>query len=133
MDTGNKGDGRVSRRSPIRTFRDLIIWQKAMLFGTEIYKVTRTFPREEQLGLVSQLRRSSVSIRSNVAEGYGRKARGDYLRFLQVTMGSIFVVQTQLQIASNLDFLGPHVFETMFEKSRELERMLSALINRLSS
>ena len=133
MDTGNKGDGRERKRSPIRTFRDLIIWQKAMLFVTEIYKVTRTFSREEQFGLVSQLRRSTVSIPSNVAEGYGRKSRGDYLRFLQVAMGSIFEVQTQLQIASNLDFMELHVFETMFEKSRELERILSALISKLNS
>ncbi len=119
-------------RKAIRTFRDLMVWQKAVLFVTEIYRVTKDFPREEQFGLVSQMRRSSISIPSNIAEGYGRKSTGDYLRFLQIAMGSIFEIQTQLQIAVNLQYVNAGCFTEMFDESREIERMLSSLLNRLN-
>jgi len=73
----------------MKTFRDLIVWQKAMQLVSRIYKTTQTFPKEEIYGLISQIRRSAVSIPSNIAEGYGRKSTHDYLRFLQVAMGSL--------------------------------------------
>lgn len=77
------------------------------------------------------MRRCSISIPSNIAEGYGRKSSGDYVRFLQIAMGSIFEIRTQLQIALNLKYINPQEFNQMYEDSREIERMLSALLNKL--
>jgi four helix bundle protein len=70
--------------SKINTFRDLIVWQKSMSIVTEIYALTSSLPKEELFGLTSQIRRSAISIPSNIAEGYGRNSTGDYKRFLQI-------------------------------------------------
>ncbi len=115
----------------VKTYRDLVVWQKSISFVTNIYTLTRVFPRDEQFGIVSQMRRCSVSIPSNIAEGYGRKSTGDYVRFLQIAMGSVFEIQTQLQIALNLQYVGSDEFGCTYEGSREIERMLSALLSKL--
>ena len=115
----------------MRTYKDLMIWQKAMSFVTEIYTTTKTFPRDEHWGLVSQIRRSSVSIPCNIAEGYGRNSTKDYTRFLRITMGSIYEIQTQLEISKNLEYLHNNTFENLYELSREIERMLSSLIKKI--
>ena len=116
----------------MNTYRDLIVWQKAMSFVTEIYKETADFPKEEIYGLTTQIRRNAVSIPSNIAEGYGRKSTGDYLRFLQISMGSVFENQTQLEISFNLNFLEKKSFEKLYESSREIERMLSSLCAKIN-
>lgn len=115
------------------TFRDLKIWQKSMKFVTAIYKETEAFPEIEKYGLVSQIRRSSISIPSNIAEGYGRNSQGDFNRFLNISMGSLFEVQTQLQIAQNLDYLDDSKWNSLYELSREIERMLSSFIQSIES
>ncbi len=115
----------------VRTYRDLVVWQKAMVLVTSVYRATQAFPREEMYGLVSQLRRYAVSVPSNIAEGYGRQSTGDYVRFLQVAMGSIFEMQTQLEISKNLGLLSTTAFTTLYESSREIERMLSSLIAKI--
>jgi len=115
----------------MKTYKDLLIWQKAMNFVTEIYYSTKPFPRDEQWGLVSQIRRCAVSIPSNIAEGYGRKSTKDYIRFLRITMGSIYEIQTQLEISKNLEYLHNKTFENLYELSREIERMLSSLISKI--
>lgn len=115
----------------MKTYKDLLVWQKAILFVTQIYKVVKVFPQEELYGLTSQLKRSAVSIPSNIAEGYGRKSTKDYIRFLQIAMGSIFEIQTQLEISKNLEFVSESSFKELYENSREIERMLSSLISKL--
>jgi len=115
----------------VKTYRDLMLWQKAMALVTEIYKVTKSFPRREDYGLTSQLRRCAVSIPSNIAEGYGRNSRNEYIRFLQIASGSLYELQTQLEIAANLGYLKKDEFELLYESTREVERMLSVLIRRL--
>ena len=72
------------------TFRDLLIWQKSMDLVTEVYKLTELFPKEEIYGLTSQVRRSAISIPSNISEGYGRDGNKDYLRFLNIGISSLF-------------------------------------------
>ena len=89
----------------MKSYRDLIVWQKAMSLVTLTYKITKDFPIEERYGLCSQIRRSSVSVPSNIAEGYGRNYRKDYSRFLQIARGSLFECQTQLEIALNMNFI----------------------------
>jgi four helix bundle protein len=115
----------------MKTYRDLVVWQKAMQLVTETYKLTASFPKEEIYALTSQIRRCAVSIPSNIAEGYGRKSTQEYIRFLQVSVGSLYELQTQLQIACNLKYVSESDFEIVFASSRELERMLSSLIGKL--
>ena len=116
----------------MKTYRDLIVWQKAMGLVTEIYHHTKSFPEEERYGLTLQLRKSSVSLPSNMAEGYGRNSTLDYIRFLRIANGSLFELQTQLEIAQNLNFLAEESFSLLYESSREIERMLSSLIKNIA-
>lgn len=112
----------------MKTFRELLIWQKAMEFVVSIYKGTNSFPDSEKFGLVSQLRRAAVSLPSNIAEGYGRNSGGDFNRFLNFAMGSLFEIQTQIEIARKLGFLTNKNFDLLFQQSREIERMISSFI-----
>lgn len=115
----------------MNTFRNLLIWQKSMALVTEIYQVTNSFPKEEIYGLTSQIRRSSISIPSNIAEGYGRNGNDDYLRFLNISISSLFEMQTQLEISFNLKYINEVQFNKINGDSREIERMLSAFIRKI--
>lgn len=115
----------------MKTFRDLLIWQKAMALVTNCYSTSGNFPKEEQFGLTSQIRRCCVSIPSNISEGFGRGTNKDYHRFLAISLGSLFEFQTQIEIAYNLQYITEENFKNLYEDSRELERMLSSFINRI--
>ena len=117
--------------SEIKTYRDLLVWQKAMNFVTQIYTITKTFPPEELYGLTSQIRRSAVSVPSNIAEGYGRNSTKDYTRFLQIANGSLYELQTQLEICCSLAYIHKETFNKAYDQSREVERMLSSLIRKI--
>ena len=116
----------------MKTYRDLIVWQKSMTLVTEIYRLSKSFPRDETYGLTSQIRRSAVSIPSNMAEGYGRNSTSEYIRFLYITTGSLYELQTHLEIALNLQYLNKTNFDKLYESSREIERMLSSLTKKLN-
>ena len=116
----------------VKTYNDLIVWQKAMLLVTDIYLITKKLPKEETYGLTSQIRRSCVSIPSNIAEGFGRNSTNDYIRFLQITNGSLYELQTQLRICINLKYFSNETHNKIYEQSREIERMLSSLIRKLT-
>ena len=116
----------------IKTFRDLLVWQKAMTLVTSVYQISRLFPKEEIYGLTSQMRRCAVSIPSNLAEGYARRSRADYTRFVQIATGSLYELDTQLEIAANLGYLSKTRFIEIHEQAREIERMLSALHQKLT-
>ena len=118
--------------APIRTFRDLIVWQKSMVLVTAVYHISRLFPKEEIYGLNSQIRRSAVSIPSNLAEGYARRSRAEYVRFVQISIGSLYELETQLEIAANLDFIPKTRFSEINEKVREIDRMLCSLHQKLT-
>lgn len=115
----------------INTYRDLLVWQKAMSLVNEIYKISQNFPSTEVYGLTSQIRRCAVSIPSNIAEGYGRKSTGDYKRFLQIAVASLFELQTQIEIAFNLNYITKDKFNSFLELTNELDRMLSSLITKI--
>lgn len=89
----------------MKTYRELIVWQKSVEFVTMIYDVTSKFPKEEIYGLTNLLRRAAISIPSNIAEGFGRNSKKDFKRFLQISIGSVFEVQTQLEISKILNSL----------------------------
>jgi four helix bundle protein len=115
----------------VKTFRDLLVWQKAMVLVTNCYSSSANFPREEQFGLTSQIRRCCVSIPSNISEGYGRETNKNYHRFLNISLGSLYEFQTQIEIAFNLNYITKENFNQLYEDSRELERMLTAFINKV--
>jgi four helix bundle protein len=116
----------------IKTFRDLLAWQKSIALVTEIYRAGKSFPKEETYGLTGQMRRSAISIPSNLAEGYARRSRAEYGRFVQIAIGSLYEIQTQLVIASNLGYVTQDRFNELHEQTREIERMLSSLHQKLS-
>jgi len=116
----------------IKSYRDLIVWQKSMQLVTDIYAATKSFPSEEVYALTSQLRRCAISIPSNIAEGYGRNSTGDYKRFLQIAVGSVFELQTQIEIAANLKYLAGELFRTLFNTAKEIELMLVSLIKKIN-
>jgi four helix bundle protein len=116
----------------IKTYRDLVVWQKSMALVVEIYRLTKSFPKEELYGLSSQIRRCVVSIPSNMAEGYGRSSTNEYIRFLRVAISSLYELQTQIEISFNLHYLTKSNFDKIYELSREIERMLSSLLKKLN-
>lgn len=117
----------------MKTFRDLLIWQKSMELVVLVYESTDSFPDSEKYGLVSQMRRAAISLPSNIAEGYGRNTPGEFQRFLNITMGSLFEIQTQFELANRLDFLTDSTYKVMFQKSREIERMTSSFIRSINN
>ncbi len=120
-------------RSAKQSFRDLLVWQRSMALTTAVYQLTRAFPREEAFGLTSQLRRSAISIPSNIAEGHGRLSAPEFRRFLLIARGSSCELQTQLEVAANLGFADGHLLKNAQDLSNEVESMLYALLNSMRS
>lgn len=117
----------------MKTFRDLLVWQKPMSFVTEIYKVSKSFPDHENFVLSSQIRKSAISVPSNISEGYRREGVKDHLHFLNISVGSLFELQTQIEIAYNLEYIKKEKFNSLYDLSREIERMLSSFIRAIKS
>ena len=114
-----------------RSFRDLVVWQRAIELTTLLYKLTRQFPREEIYGLTSQLRRAGVSVASNIAEGYGRGTRGEYRSFLGIARASTLEIQTQLTISRELGFADAAQISRAESLAEETSRMLWTMSHRL--
>jgi four helix bundle protein len=111
-----------------QSYRDLIAWQKAMDLVTEVYRVTKEFPKEELYGLTSQLRRAAVSVPSNIAEGQARHSQKEFHHFLGHARGSLAEIETQLLIAKNLGYLTSARLETLLAEAGELGRIMNGLI-----
>jgi four helix bundle protein len=114
-----------------QSFRDLVVWQRAMQLTVAVYKLTQEFPREEQYGLTSQIRRSVVSIPSNIAEGQGRGSAGEFRQFLGIARGSNCEVQTQLEIARALNLGSPLLIDKAEALSDEVRKMLFGILDSL--
>jgi len=115
------------------SFKDLIVWQRAVELSVATYKATSSFPTSEQFGLSNQLRRASVSVASNIAEGYGKSSKGEYLLFLGHARGSNCEVQTQIVISKELGFGTPEALQRAESLSNEVGRMLVVMIRKLKS
>jgi len=115
----------------IRDYTDLLAWQTARATVRRVYETTRGFPAGERFGLTQQLRRSAVSVPSNIAEGYGRGSLRDYIRFLQMARGSLYEMQTQLILAEDLGFIASDTAQSLTEQTNECARLLQGLINAL--
>jgi len=115
----------------VKSFRELLVWQRGMELTSAIYRLTREFPKEELFGLSSQLRRAAVSIPSNIAEGQGRISRGEFIQFLGIARGSNFEVQTQIELVKELGYGSTASIGGCERLSSEVGRMLNGLIGSL--
>ncbi len=114
-----------------RSYRELLVWQKAMTLAVHTYKATANFPKAETYGLTSQIRRASVSVPSNIAEGQGRLTSGEFQHFLGQARGSLLEAETQLAIALDLGFLEKSAYETLERESYQVLGLLDRLLNAL--
>jgi four helix bundle protein len=115
----------------VRSYRDLIAWQKSMDLVTEVYRCTQDFPRTEVYGLVSQLRRASVSVPSNIAEGHARLTTGEFRQFLGHALGSVMEIETQVLIAERLGYLDGTESKRLFVRTTEVGKIIRGLIQSL--
>jgi len=115
----------------MKDFRDLKVWEKAHRLTLDIYKATSTFPRDEQYGLASQIKRSCTSIPANIAEGCGRRSNAELAHFLQIAMGSASELEYHLLLAHDLGFLQDTEHEYLDNVTTEVKRMLSSFIKKL--
>jgi four helix bundle protein len=112
----------------IQSYRELIAWQKAMDLVEAVYQATADFPREETYGLTAQIRRAAVSVPSNIAEGQGRRSRGEFKQFLGNAKGSLCELETQVLIAQRLQMLSKERAEALVQRIVEVARILGGLI-----
>lgn len=112
----------------INSYRNLIVWQKSVALVTDIYTLTKSFPQEEKFGIVSQLNRASVSIPSNIAEGWGRESSKNYLQFLRISRGSLMETETLLEISKNLNYINDSEFKVISDNIEEVSKILQGLI-----
>ena len=112
---------------PVQHYRELIVWQKAIVIVEEIYRATGDFPKSEIYGLTSQIRRAAVSIPSNIAEGQGRYSTRDFLHFLSMAQGSLMELETQITIAERLGYVDKTKEKHLLDLTTEVSRMLSGL------
>lgn len=108
-------------------FKKLNVWNFSIDLVTEIYKVTEVFPKTEMYGITNQMRRSAVSISSNISEGAGRKSKGEFLQFLSYANGSCYELETQLIISNKLKYIEPDLLNELLSKLSEIERMIYKL------
>lgn len=110
-----------------RSYEDLVVWQKAIDLAENIYRITKSFPKEELYGLTTQIRRSCISISSNIAEGAARNSNKEFKQFLAIASGSCAELKTQIIIAERIECLKKTEATTLVERTTEIERMLSGL------
>ena len=117
----------------MQDFHELKVWQKSHVLTREVYSATRTFPREERYGLTSQMRRASVSVAANIAEGCGRSTGADFARFLHMALGSASELEYYVLLANDLDVLDSSYHRGLTNQITEIKRMLTALARRLTT
>ena len=115
----------------MRDFRQLRVWEESHQLTLEIYKITKTFPKEEIFALTNQLRRASASIPSNIAEGCGRGSNKDYANFLQMAMGSAYEIDYQLILARDLAYINEENYKRISGKIDALKRQLASLLQKV--
>ena len=113
-------------------FKGLIVWQKAYGLALDIYKKTKEFPKNEQYGLISQIRRAAISVSANIAEGYDRRHRKEYVQYLSIARGSLSEVETYLLFSKDLEYASDQAFVELENKRQEVGRLLNGLIRSLN-
>ena len=115
----------------MHNFRKLAIWIKSLSLVTEIYQLTNTFPSHERFGLISQMQRAAVSIPTNIAEGSAKTSNKDFARFLQISLGSSFELETELLVALNLSYINTEQYNNLTEKLSEIQKMIIGFKDKL--
>jgi four helix bundle protein len=121
------------KKSPVRSHKDLIAWQASMNFVQEVYMITSRFPKTEQMALTSQMRRSAVSVPSNIAEGWSRNSAASFSYFLRIASGSMSELMTQIEIASRISYIDGEKMMELESKGNEISKMLCALTKKVES
>lgn len=116
----------------ITSYKELDVWKKSMLLVREIYIKTSNFSENEKFGLISQMRRASVSIPSNIAEGWGRKTNKDYVKFLHISLGSLYELETQVIICEKINLISKDQLIEIYEFINDIGKMLNILIYKLN-
>lgn len=125
-----EGDSQAKKKE-VKSFKDLMIWQKGVLLTEGVYQKTESFPKAEIYGLVSQMRRASVSIPSNIAEGYRRHHAKEFQQFLNIALGSLGELETQIVLATRLRYLALEDGKTLLEQVDSLVRMIVSLSKKI--
>lgn len=115
----------------INSYRDLIVWQKAMDLVINVYAVSKDFHADEKFGITNQIRRAAVSVPSNIAEGWGRKNLGSYIQFLRISFGSLCELNTQLEICLRLNYVNENDITGLKNQILQVEKMIKSLISKL--
>ena len=116
----------------IRSYRDLIVWQKSVEMVIAVYRATKKFPSSEQFAITSQVKRAAVSVPANIAEGYGRNTQKEYAHFLRIAQGSLSELETLLTIAQKISYCSAQEYSTLEKHASEVARMLYALRKSIS-
>jgi four helix bundle protein len=116
----------------IASFRDLLIWQRGIKLVKEVYEEARGFPKEELYGLTNQMRRSAISIPSNISEGHSRQHKSEFRQFLSIALGSLAELETQILIARELVYISDERLEYLIDQMNSLGKMIRALMKKLT-
>ncbi|MDZ4363701.1 four helix bundle protein [Brevundimonas sp.] len=119
---------RVASEGDVRSYRDLLVWQKSMVWVEGVYRLSRSWPTDERFGLISQTRRAAVSVSANIAEGAGRRTTGEFLQFLGISRGSLAETETLLILSARLGYSDDQTNQGLLADADELSRMLASLI-----
>jgi four helix bundle protein len=117
----------------IKTFKDLIAWQKAHELALAIYRLTAPFPKSELFGLISQMRRASVSISSNIAEGFSRSGHKEKIHFYYIALSSLTELENQLILSNDLKYIDLNMYEEISSKIVTVQKLINGLIKKLKS
>ena len=117
----------------VKSYKDLIVWQKAMILVKTIYTITKKYPKEEIYGLTSQLRRSAVSVACNIAEGQTRNSTGEFKQFLGISKGSLAETETLILLSKDLNLISSDESEELTKATDEIGRLLNGLLNSLKT
>lgn len=123
----------MTEAGKIRSYRDLRVWQEGMGLAEACYLLTRRFPRDELFGMTSQIRRAASSVPANIAEGYGRNSKGDYIQFLRISQGSLKELETHLMLSTRVGLVAESETKNFLEECDRLGKMLHRLIRSLQS
>ena len=121
------------KESPIQSYQDLKVWQEAMNLAEACYRVTKAFPKEETYGMISQIRKAAVSIPANIAEGYGRRTRGEYIQFLYIAQGSLKELETHLLLSIRVELDSSQTISFVLNHCKSVGKILLLLIRSLEN
>ncbi|MCQ2975821.1 MAG: four helix bundle protein [Bacteroidales bacterium] len=115
----------------IKSYKELIVWQKSISLVEYIYCILQQYPKDELYGIISQMKRASISIPSNISEGFGRHSKNDFAKFLLIARGSLFELQTQIELSLRLNFINKNQYDNFNSLSTDVEKLLNGLLSKI--